>query len=229
LNKLLDSLQKAIMYADRLDIWLPVGLRTRARRVGAIKAGGDLPGITSIYNDSIIQAIIAYFDGGSLVSSRNMFKRAMVDAFSEAFDLGWIDGGQKFPLDDDAADWLAVRTEEEFGHIDGLFESAKDLKKDKEFDYFKWAEARAAGYIGTVQGIYNAGRLFAEKNKMLTWHLGETEQHCPECQELDGTKHRASWYLKKNYIPRKPGASMTCGGYNCDCYLTDDKGNEVTI
>lgn len=229
MNRLLDSLRQAIEYADRLDIWIPLALRTRARRVGAIKAGGDLPGITAIYNDAIIQAIVTYFDGGSIVSSRNMFKRAMVDAFSEAFDLGWVDGGQEFPLDEEAVDWLAARTEEEFGYIEALFAGAKDLKKDKEFDYFKWAESRAAGYTSTVQAVYNAGRLFAEKNKLLTWHLGATEEHCSECQQLDGTRHRASWYLKKNYIPRKPGSSMTCGGYNCDCYLTDDKGNEVTI
>lgn len=229
MNGLIDNVRAAIEYADRLDIWLPGGLRTRARRVGAIKAGGDIPGITAIYSDAIIQAIVAYFDGGSLVSSRNKFKRAMVDAFSEAFDLGWIDGGQKFPLDEEAADWLAARTDEEFGYIDGLFDGARELKKEKDFDYFEWAQVRATGYTSTVQAIYNAGRLFAEKNKMLTWHLGETEQHCDTCASLDGTRHRASWYLKKNYIPRKPGAAMECGGYNCDCSLTDDSGKEVTI
>lgn len=224
-----ESVIKAIEYADEHNIILPPALRIRARRIGAIKAGGDIPGINAIYHDAITQAIVAYFEGGNLTAARNIFKRAMVDAFGEAFDLGWIDGGQKFPLDDDASDWIAVKIDAEFGHIESLFDTFKEMKKEKDFDYFSFASDKADSYVRTVASVYNAGVMFAQKNKMLTWHLGATEKHCDTCLNLDGGRHRASWYAKKNYIPRTPGAAMDCGGYNCDCRLTTDSGEEVTI
>jgi hypothetical protein len=109
------------------------------------------------------------------------------------------------------------------------FAEAKQLRKEKDFDYFTWATGKADGYVSTVLSIYNAAVLLAKKNQMLTWNLGETEKHCDTCLKLDGGSHRASWYIGHDYIPRKPGASMDCKGYNCDCSLTDKDGEEVTI
>jgi len=153
----------------------------------------------------------------------------MVEAFNSAFDTGWIDGGQELPLDEDPASWLQAQISSEIGNINALFEQVKQLRDDPEFDFFTWITARADGYTNSVSAIYNAAVLFAKKNQLLTWNLGNTEKHCQTCGKLDGTKHRASWYIGNDYIPRKPGANLDCGGYNCDCSLTDKDGNTVTI
>lgn len=196
----------------------------------ALKAAGDSTAIRAEYHDRITDALIGYLEGRSMQAAKGKFKRATSDAFNDAFDLGWVDGGQDMPVDDDANGWIGARMTEEFGHIDMLFQAAKELKKDEDFEPFAWASQRADGYAATLASIYNAGRMWAQKNKMLKWHLGKTEKHCDTCAKLDRDKpHRASWYIARDYIPRKPGAAMDCHGYHCDCSLTDKNGNEVTL
>lgn len=231
MNDLQTSITKAFEYLSTQSIEIPPDLMIQARLKG-VKAGYSSGGIADInarYHDEITNALVNYFSGGNVTSSKNQFRQAMVEAFNSAFDTGWIDGGQAFPVSADAVDWLMARESQEVGHIDTLFSQAKELRKEKEFDYFTWVTARADGYTSTVISIYNAAKLWAKGNQMLTWQLGNTEKHCPTCSKLNGGRHRASWYIGHDYIPRKPGASMECGGYNCDCSLVDDNGNEVTI
>jgi hypothetical protein len=198
-------------------------------RVFAKADGVDLPAISAVYHDLITSILTGYFESGSITAPRNEFKRAMVEAFGAAFDLGWLDGGQELPPDEDALSWFNARVEAEFGHIEELFIQAKELRKEDEFDFFSWLTSKADSYTRSLSGVYNAALMLAKKNQMLTWRLGNTEVHCSTCAKLDGGKHRASWYISRDYIPRKAGASMDCGGYNCDCRLEDKEGNEVTV
>lgn len=224
-----ESLAQAIEFADENDIDLPNDVRVRARQLGVIKAGDDLPSISAEYHNKITVALVSYFEGGSIVSSRNSFKRAMVDAFGAAFDVGWLDGGGELPVDENALDWFNARVSTEFGHIEELFLQARELRREDNFDYFTWITSRADGYTRSVLAIYNSGNMLAQKNKILIWRLGNTEKHCGTCANLDGQAHRASWYLARNYIPRQPGAAMLCGGYYCDCKLEDKEGNVITL
>jgi hypothetical protein len=195
----------------------------------AKKAAGDVAAINAAYHDTVTQALMDYFNGGSMVGARNAFKQAMVEAFGSAFDSGWMDGGGELPADTDALAWLNGRVDQEMGYIEQVFVQAKELKKDPAADSFAWATERADGYTQSVASVYNAGLLLAKKNQMLWWRLGKTEQHCQSCLQLNGQSHRAFWYIAHDYIPRKPGAAMECKGYYCDCHLEDRSGNEVTI
>ena len=196
----------------------------------ALKAANDMPTINSTYHDRVSEALAVYFEGGSITAPKNSFKRATVEAFTDAFFLGYQDGGGNIENGDAELNaWLDARINAEFGYIDMLFEQAKALRQDAEFDSFAWVSARADSYTGTLASIYNSGMLFAKKNQMLTWRLGATETHCATCSNLNGKAHRAKWYVAHDYIPRKPGAAMDCGGYNCDCRLEDPEGNEITI
>lgn len=214
----------SIHYRESNGLPMPVELKTRA-----FKAAGDYGAISADYHDRITQALIDYFEGGNLTSSRNNFKKGMAYSFSAAFDLGWVDGGADFPVDSDASDWLAAREETELGYIDSAFQQAKALKAEANFDYLPWVSQRADGYVQTLSSIYAAGKMWANKNQMLTWVLGTTEQHCATCSKLAGGRHRASWYIARDYIPQKPGAAMDCGGYYCDCDLQNDQGESVML
>jgi hypothetical protein len=196
----------------------------------ALKADGDISGVNAAYHDAITEALTAYFEeGGSVAGPKNAIKQAVTEAFGAAFDTGWVDGGGELPADEDALDWFNARVEQEYGFIDVLLEQAKQLRKEEEPDWFTWLTSRADSFTATVGSIYNAAVLFAKKNQMLEWSLGNTEKHCATCSKLDGGRHRASWYIAHDYIPRKPGANLDCGGFNCDCSLVDDQGNELTI
>lgn len=203
-----------------------------ARALVAIKiinADTELPDIRSRYNSVIVEILTGFFEGGNTTASKNRFNRAANDEFGSAFGLGWVDGGQELPPDEDATDWLNARIQQELGNIATLFEQAKELRKEPDFDFFAWVTARADGYTASLDGVYNAARMFGQKG-LLTWNLGATEKHCDTCLKLSkGKPHKAAWYISRNYIPRQPGASMDCGGYHCDCSLTDSEGKEVTI
>mgnify|MGYP001590172370 CR=1 FL=1 len=221
---------EAVRLTPRVKHYLSPEAQAFIRKARAEKADGDLSGVNRDYHDAIAEALIDYFEsGGSVTGPRNAMIQAMVEAFGDAFDNGWQDGGGEMPPDEGALDWFNPRVEEETGHIKTLFQQAKELRNDPDADWMTWVTERADSYTKSIGSVYNAGVMLAKKNQMLTWHLGNTEKHCTDCSKLDGGSHRASWYLARDYIPRKPGASMECGGYNCDCSLTDRDGNEITI
>ena len=223
------AIASGISHCDDVGIEVPLDLRLRAHAVGAVKDAGDISSINAQYHDAITSALTDYFNGGSSTGPRNAFRKATVEALGSAFDSGWTDGGQDLPADEDALTWFNARIQQEIGFIDQLFEQAKELRDEENSDYFTWITARADGYTAAVSECYNTGLMYANKNQMLTWHLGDTEKHCATCSQLNDQSHRASWYLSRNYVPRKPGAGMDCGGYHCDCSLVDKNGNEFTI
>lgn len=202
-------------------------LSTRARLLAGIKA--DIADINAVYHDAITSALINYFEGRPIAASRNQFKQAMIKAFGDAFDAGWLEGGGVLPIDDDAMTWIETRLHQEAAFIDLLFKEVTQLRKDKEFDYFQWITAKADSYTRSLRELHNTAKMMANRRQMLTWQLGNTEKHCRTCLKLNGKRHRAIWFIEHNYIPGRPGAAMDCHGYNCDCSLVDDKGNEVTI
>jgi hypothetical protein len=216
----------AITYLiDRGDE-IPADVWAKTIRAGVFKAdGSDIGAINATYHDAITRALLTYLEGGAVTSPRNQFKRATIEAFGGAWDMGW-DGD---PPTGDALEWFNARVEQELSYIDTVFAQAKELRKEDDFDALAWASQRADSYTQTISSIFNAAKMWAAKNKMLTWHLGNTEKHCDTCAKLDGQSHRASWFVSRDYIPRKPGAAMLCGGYYCDCRLTDKDGNEITI
>jgi hypothetical protein len=192
-------------------------------------AAGDISSINAEYHDAITAAFIEYFEGGGVAASRNDFKRATIQAFSDAFDSGWVDGGGELPIDDDAMTWIESRINEEFGFVESVFENAKELRKDKEFDYFAWATARADGYSGTLKEIYNTARLWVMRDIMVTFDGDDGAESCPDCMRLKGKRHKISWFIENDYVPPY-GTGLEChAGGHCQHGLMDDKGNWITL
>lgn len=196
--------------------------------LAAVKAGGGYPGIRSDYWHAVYDAVYDYLTGNKPVTSfANSVKRAFTDAYIAAAEIGYQEGGADLPFDDETVAWLTGVQSQEFGYIEELFSRLKEewegLDPDAE------AASRAEGYVNNLDSIFSEATLRGSKNITVTWVLGSTEKHCKTCASLDGKKHRISWFLDRDYIPRKPGAAMECGGYNCDCQLVDKDGNEYTI
>src|SRR5574340_251795 len=225
---LANAIARGLDYCIAHDIDLPDDVLMGAREVGAIKAEGDLPAINARYHSAITASLLTYLEGGSMTGPRKAFRRAIVDSFGGAFDLGWVEGGGELPPDADALAWFNPRVEQELAYISELFQQAKELRKDPEFDRMAWVTEKADGYVQSVIAIYNAALLAAKQNEMLEWEYGDTD-HCRTCEGLNGKRHRARWYLARNYIPGKPGAAMECGGYKCQCKLKDKNGKVVTL
>lgn len=192
------------------------------------RAAGGYDGIRNTYWAIIYDAVYDYLTGDRPVTSfKNSMKKGMVEAFGATVDKGYEESGGEPPLDEDTLSWLNEQVSKESGYIDDLFSR---LKQEWDgIDPINEAFARADGYAATLDSMYAQAKMWGNKNQMLEWVLGATESHCETCADLSGQKHKATWYLSRDYIPRKPGASMECGGYKCDCKLMDKDGNEVTI
>jgi hypothetical protein len=194
----------------------------------AFKAAPGYEGVRNTYWAVVYDAVYDYLTGSQPITSfRNAMQRGMADAFIGAAEIGYEAGGGELPFDEDTLAWLGAEQTAELGHIADLFARLKE--EWDGIDPISEAFARADGYAGHLDAIYGEAKMRGSKNVTVTWHLGQTEKHCPTCAGLDGQKHRLSWFISRDYIPRKPGAAMVCNGYNCDCRFTDKDGNEYTV
>lgn len=219
---MIDNLIKSL--ATRYPSIAPL-LNNNARRQAGLELKA-LDDINAQYHDTVTEALTRYFEGGSVTGPRNKFREAATEAFYEAFGLGWEDGGGEYPIDDEAEAWRDERLQEEYTHIDELFETAKELRRDKEFDFFEWVTARADGYTKTLSAIYAQGKMMASKNKVLEFGGEDGEESCEECKGLKGKRMRISTILARGLIPSPGNPNFTCQGYKCEHYWFDPKTGE---
>jgi hypothetical protein len=197
--------------------------------IKAIKAAG-YDGIRTVMRSAVFGSVFGYLSGsGSAGSFQDRMALAVSRAYIETAEAAWVEGGAELPLDDETAAWARGQLDAQLDYVDELFETLKELRKAGDFDAGEVANARADGYASALDGFYNEAVLRGSKNKVVYWQLGETEKHCKDCASLSGKGHKINWFIERDYIPRKNGAAMECGGYNCDCSLVDKDGNEVTL
>lgn len=201
----------------------------RAALKDALPSTDDYDVIAAAYADDLFDAFIGFASSSGRGSRayRNAASRAVVEAVPAAFYRGYQDAGGEDTEPDDE-DWLTARQDAERGYLPGVFDWLAE-QRDAETITEDAVRARVDNWASSLASIYVEGQLRGSKNKMLTWSLGSTEKHCATCASLNGQRHSAKWYVRRNYIPRKPQADMDCGGWNCDCSLSDDNGNDVTL
>lgn len=183
-----------------------------------------------IFNGGLYELLIGNRDAATL---RSDLRAAAKEYLKRAFVTGYLEtSGAEDETEIEADDlaWIKARITQEYGFISQLVKDmrATDVSGMTKSEIRSITEARAEGYRRTLHAVYNEGRLRGARNQLLTWHYGDT-QHCDTCQKLNGKKHRAKWYVDRNYIPARPGADMDCGGYQCQCYLTDKSGERFTL
>jgi len=225
------ALAKAFDYVIRQGEDVPPDIWSKAIRAGVFKAeADDLAKINAAYHDAITEALLEYLEGGgSVAAPKNMFRRATLTAFGDAFDLGWLDGGGELPLDPDALDWIESRIQQEFGYIEMVFQQAKELRGSDEFEPLTWASERADAYTNTLREVFNNARLRAMKDQSVTFSGTDGEKSCNTCKKLKGKRHKISWFVKRDYVPPHGGGLECAKGGLCQHYLETDEGEQVTI
>jgi len=191
---------------------------------------GDYSRIRREYIGELRDAIEGYLDsGGAVTQWQNQARRAAVEFMGSAFYSGYAEEGAEETEDEDES-WLTGRIAQEMDFVGGLFQGLREKRGAEGLDVGEESLARAEGYAATLDAVYQEGKLRGAKNKMLTWNLGATEKHCVTCSKLDGQRHGAKWWVRKGYKPREPGSqTLECRGYECDCSLVDDAGNDFTF
>ncbi len=184
--------------------------------------------VRATFIETLVEAFTNYAGGGARTGPRNAVGRALAEAIPDAFYRGLDDAGADGTEPEDEA-WVTAKVSEQLGFVDGVFDWLK-RERETETITIPAIEARAAGWAAMLDGVYSQGLLRGAGKQMLTWRLGQTEQHCRTCAHLNGQRHSAKWWLKYGYIPRQPGSqTLECGGWQCDCRLEDDQGTVVTI
>lgn len=76
---------------------------------------------------------------------------------------------------------------------------------------------RAKMWANRFRDVENQARQMAQNDPRLVWHLGATEEHCRDCNRLDGKVKRATTWQRYGVRPQSP--QLECKGFNCLCVL----------
>jgi len=164
---------------------------------------------------------------------RNLHRRAATEAFFDAFNVGYKDGGggEMDDQDDEDREWLAVRTDAELGYVGELFQSLKQLRDGFHAEEITAGELRdevarrSQGYVDGLDMVYAEGKLRGAKNIMLTMVGQDGIMSCRDCQRNKGKRYSARKWLRIGYPPSR---DYECKGYQCQHYLENDDGNRFT-
>jgi hypothetical protein len=195
----------------------------------AIKAIlGTYPQVRKRYYDDVFVAVYDYLDSEQGITKfKNSMKTAIGNAFVQAAEIAWEAGGGALLIDPAIADWVASMTDAEFAFVDVLFQNLKAIRGSEDLKLFEYSSARASGYAGTLDKIYNYVKVAAAKDVMLTFAGDDGAESCSDCTKYKGKRHKASWWVKNNAVP--PNRDFECKGYNCQHALVDDSGKVWTL
>ena len=201
----------------------------------AIRAIGDYSGVRAVYILEITNAMVEYMRGyAGMVASRNIFKKAMVTAFADAFETGYMEtaGGDTYEPEREDTDYLAAKMDAEIGYINSLFFSLKEIVEGASIeepvtdqDIVAEADNRAVMFARTLDGVYGQGKLRGKKNIMLKFDGPDGNESCTTCKKLKaGPAHRAKWWVAHDLIPTPGNEQFECGCYRCEHQLFDKDG-----
>ena len=196
----------------------------------ALKTASGYDGIRYTMQSAVFDAVEGYLSGtGNVTTYKATMAVAISRAYVEAADTAWEESGAELPLDAETAAWARSQLDAQLSFADQLFDTLRELRKDENVFAADEAEARAEAWASGLDGFFNEAVLRGSSNKVAYWRLGTAEKHCNSCLSLDGQGHKISWYIERDYIPRKNGCKLECHGFKCDCRLEDKNGNEITI
>lgn len=196
----------------------------------ALKQAPEYQGIRDVFWSEVYNDVWVYLStDASIVSSRNDFKKGIADAWVNAADSAYTDGGAELPLDEDTLSWVESEQSAQLGYADSFFQTLKDLKKEGDFDAIQEAYNAAERWASSLDGLYNSVKVRAAGNVMLTFDGDDGAESCDPCQTFKGQRHRASWWIAHNAVPPRGSALDCANGGKCEHRLYDDAGNEFTI
>lgn len=220
------AIQTAIDYLRNRRHPIPAKIAVLSRR--ASKALGDYQPVRDDLWAATYDAVMGYLSSNAQIPT---YRLPMVTAVSQAYlaaaDLAYVDGGGSLPLDDDTASWVRAELNAQFGYIDSLFETLKQLRKEEGVDAIHEAFRHADGYANSLDSLYNNVKAAGAGNKMLTFDGSDGRESCSDCQRYKGKRHRASWWRSHDAVP--PNRGFECHGYHCAHRLYTDEGEEFTV
>jgi hypothetical protein len=193
-----------------------------------IKQVGEYNAIRQEFWAAVYDSVYDFLSSNAQVNTyKDKLDTAISKAYIESAETGYEDGGGTLPLDDDTSAWARAELDSQFGYIDSLFLTLKELRKEEDVDVIHEAFLHADAYANSLDALYNGAKIAGAGNMMLTFDGDDGKESCADCLRLKGQRHRASWWRNHGLVP--PSRNYACGGYHCEHRLFDDNGNEFTI
>ena len=169
------------------------------------------------------RACVRLYNGGKDANFTASFARSIDQQLTEAWNVGAADVGvQPEDMTPDDMQVLEGIINNENDFIDGI---AGDIQADKDAgmtreDFDSQYGNRVDLWANRYTEVVNTARVHFGGKQRLQWHLGATEKHCPECEQLDGIVAWATEWEQADIHPQDPpNRHLTCGGWQCDCRL----------
>lgn len=194
----------------------------------ATKALGDYSSIRDRLWDAIYNSVYGFLTSNQQTGTPNRsMATALSQAYVEAADVAYVEGGGSLPLDDETAVTVRSMLDLQFGYVDSLFDTLRNMRKEGDFDAAAEATSRADGYTRSLDMMYNMVKVAGAGNLMLEFVGSDGKESCKDCRRYKNKRHRAKWWIANNAVP--PNHNFQCGGYNCEHYLISDDGKEFTL
>lgn len=166
--------------------------------------------VTSVYEGNL---------GGNFVDVlANLISGQLTQAYTQA----WSDEGEE---GGELPSYLSTSLEDmilgQYDFVDQYYRDIVDARLDETpIDPLL---ARAALWANRWNEAYNEALLLirADMGENLEWVYGDDiQEHCPECEALNGIVARASEWQSLNVHPQgAPNDKISCGGWRCGCTL----------
>jgi hypothetical protein len=193
----------------------------------ALKAAGGYDGIRYLMSAAVFDAVEGYLSGGGNITTyKAAMATAVAQAYVEAADAGYEEGGGELPLDADTAAWARAQLDAQLAYVDGLFETLKDLRKEDDVDASGEAERRADGWARSLDAFYAGALMRGSENITLEFGGSDGKESCKDCQRMMGKRHKISYILAHNLMPAPGNDTFECKGYECNHYWFNPKTGE---
>ncbi len=181
--------------------------------------------IRETYASALTDALLGYASsGGRVTSFTNMAKRAVLEAVSDAIYRGFDDAGAD-ELENDDERWLTAQQQAQIGFLPDVFAWIKE-QRDAETITEDAIAGRVEMWLRSLDSLYGEAKMRGSKNKSLVFDGEDGDESCDVCQGLKGKRHKISWILENDAIPRPGNAYFTCQGYRCQHFWMDPKTGE---
>jgi len=196
-----------------------------ADTLAALKAAGGYDGIRTVMRGDIFGAVFGYLSGGSLADARSRMATGVSKGYIETSDVAFVDGGGELPIDEDTAAWAREQLDAQLNFVDQLFDTLKELRK-AGVDAGEEANARADGYCASLDSFYGEMKMRGADNITLEFGGTDGKESCPDCQRLLGKRHKISYILANNLVPKPGNDAFECQGYECQHFWFNPKTGE---
>lgn len=167
------------------------------------------------YRRSVRAAVRQYWKGEA---DRFQFIDGMIGLIRRGLTRAFQDGAKAVGVLPDELTPVELTALEE--KINDQYQYVLDLAKEIEANRDSEGKlgslfARAELWINRFGEIKEVAMNLVGQDQKLEWVLGQTEEHCADCQKLAGRVYRASVWAKYGIAPKS--RELACGGWLCDC------------